>query len=150
MGAAIGDAYRRSNRVRAESGRGAGRKTFNEKPKRGLSNIPPSEGTGKGSPNDKKPAPRVSSPKTTKTARVTAPVVRKSVSKKGDNPSNSKSNPYRMPQGAERKDRMSKVVKELKAMQKASKARQNAQMPKKKVEKKLSRNEQNRRRRQGR
>ena len=32
-GAAIGEAYKKTNRVKAESGRGAGRKTFNEKPK---------------------------------------------------------------------------------------------------------------------
>ncbi len=124
-GAALGEAYRRTNRVKAESGRGAGRRTFNEgnapqqpytkppkteskpgvqgrntrgsqggsraavtrkpkqetKPKRevtsrnrrgrptsyakpvqparrGMSNIPPQEGTGRGSPNDKKPAKR--------------------------------------------------------------------------------------------
>lgn len=69
-GAEIAEAYKKTNRVKAESGRGAGRKTFNEKTdkpkdknkvkpaKRGMSNIPPQEGTGRGSPNDKKPAQR--------------------------------------------------------------------------------------------
>nr|BDD44298.1 hypothetical protein 44 [bacterium] len=51
VGAAIGEAYASTNRAKAVSGRGAGRATFNEKPKKkkkkGLSNIPPSEGTGK-------------------------------------------------------------------------------------------------------
>ena len=32
-GAAIGEAYKKTNRAKAESGRGAGRRTFNEKPK---------------------------------------------------------------------------------------------------------------------
>ena len=109
-----------------------------------MSNIPPKEGTGKGSPTDKKKVSKVSAPKAKSKAPVSAPKGRTAA------PKSSGKNPYRAPQGAERKDRMSKVVKELKAMSLRSKERQNAQMPKKKVEKKLSRNEQNRRRRQGR
>jgi hypothetical protein len=45
VGAALGDAYKRTNRAKAVSGRGAGRATFNEKKKK-MSSIPPSEGTG--------------------------------------------------------------------------------------------------------
>ena len=33
IGAALGEAYKKTNRAKAESGRGAGRRTFNEKPK---------------------------------------------------------------------------------------------------------------------
>ena len=100
-----------------------GRKTYADvKPaKRGLSNIPPKEGTGKGSPNDKKKTSKVSAPKAKRKPVASAPKPRTAAPKKGDNPSNAKSNPYRMPQGAERKDRMSKVVKELKAMRQRSK-----------------------------
>ena len=131
-GAALGEAYRRTNRVKAESGRGAGRRTFNEGPapkkpyskppkteskpgvqgrntkggqggsraavnrkpkppakpkrevtsrnrrgrptsfakpvkpaKRGMSNIPPGEGTGKGSPNDRPKVKAQAKPKAT-------------------------------------------------------------------------------------
>ena len=59
-------------------------------------------------------------------------------------------NPYRIPEGDERTDRMSKAAKELRDMQKRSKERQNAQMPKKPEKKPPSRNERNLRRRQGR
>ena len=109
--------------------------------KRGLSNIPPKEGTGKGSPNDKKKVSKVSAPKPKTKPSVSAPKAKSSGGK----------NPYRAPQGAERKDRMSKALKELKASTARSKARQNAQMPKKPAaKKKMSRNEKNLRRRQGR
>jgi len=52
--------------------------------RRGMSNIPPGEGTGKGSPNDKKPA---STPSTTKAStRSTKPKVKKKSSVSGIGP----------------------------------------------------------------
>lgn len=52
--------------------------------RRGMSNIPPGEGTGKGSPNDKKPA---STPSTTKSStRSTKPKVKKKSSVSGIGP----------------------------------------------------------------
>lgn len=76
-GAVIGEAMRKNLPVNtAGSGRGAGRRAFAGKAqpkqqpkgkvkpaKRGMSNIPPKEGTGKGSPNDKKPARQNATPK---------------------------------------------------------------------------------------
>ena len=119
--------------------------------RRGMSNIPPGEGTGKGSPNDKK------KPTVKKPTRVTKKVSGTSASKgtnKGrvapSKPAKKGKNAYRAPQGSERKDKSYKAVQELRGMIKGSKARQNAQMPKKPVKKKISRNELNRRRRQGR
>ena len=93
--------------------------------RRGMSNIPPKEGTGQGSPNDKK----TTKPASTGGTNTTKPKV-KSGGGGGakDAPSNSKKNPYRMPQGSERKDRMSKVVRELQAMQRRSKKRQGKKM----------------------
>lgn len=76
-GAEIGEAYKKTNRVKAKSGRGAGRKTFNEKSKpakRGMSNIPPQEGTGRGSPNDR---PKVKAKATTKATTKATPKVKK-------------------------------------------------------------------------
>lgn len=140
-----------------------GRPTSYAKPvkpaKRGMSNIPPKEGTGKGSPNDKKPVRQNVTPKASK------PTVKPKVKAKA-NPQTSgvgpvKSgraysvgasgkNPYRMPQGEERKDKSYKALQELKGSVKASKQRQNAQMPKKPAaKKKLSKNAQNLRRRRG-
>ena len=150
-----GDSKRRRVRGAGATGQGGGRASVNRKPKeakpkrgepirnrrgrvvgykpvkparRGMSNIPDKEGTGKGSPNDKK----TTKPASTGGTKTTKPQVKSGggVTAK-DVPSNSKKNPYRMPQGAERKDRMSKVVKELKAMQERSRARQ-AEMKKKK------------------
>jgi hypothetical protein len=104
----------------------------------------------KASATPKKKVSKVSAPKATKKAPVSAPRSVSSTSKPRTSAPKAKSsggkNPYRMPQGAERKDRMSKVVKELKAMKLSSKKRQEAQKPKKK----MSRNESNLRRRQGR
>lgn len=177
IGATLGEAYKKSNRVKAESGRGAGRKTFNEKSKskpsstakskpsstskpkkRGMSNIPPAEGlvnnpnygkkASKSPTKASKPSKGVSTPKA-KSKPSVAPS--RAVSSTAKPKASSGKNAYRAPQGAERKDKASKAVKELRGMIKASKARQNAQMPKKPAAKqKLSRNEQNRRRRQGR
>ena len=173
VGAAVGDAYRRTNRAKSVSSRGEGRATFNEKKKR-MANIPAKEGTGEGSPNDKKPQVKVAkqASQTSNRTPITRPAASKPQSKppvkaskpssapskpaapkrsNTDVPSNAKSNPYRMPQGDERKDKSYKAVQELKGMIKASKARQNAQMPKKPAaKKKISRNESNLRRRQGR
>ena len=132
------------------SGLGIGKGPLVKK-KRGVSNIPKSEGTGGkaettlkyGAGKPKKTSPKASAPKPSSKPAVKA-------SKPATKPTSGK-NPYRIPQGDERKDRMSKVVKELRGMQKRSKARQNAQMPKKPAKKKsMSRNERNRRRRQGR
>jgi hypothetical protein len=124
--------------------------------KRGMSNIPPKEGTGKGSPTDKKPTSGTKSPKPTSkpatgASRRPSASSKPAASKRNntDVPSNAKSNPYRMPQGKERKDKSYKAVQELKAMRQASKKRQNAQMPKKPAGKKLSKNAQNLRRRRG-
>ena len=124
--------------------------------RRGMSNIPAGEGTGKGSPNDKKKSP--TSPKKSSVGTSTpkagkAPVVAASRTRRNnttDVPSNSKKNPYRMPEGDEREDKSFKAVEDLKGMVKESKARQNAQMPKKPKKKTISRNEMNKRRRQGR
>ena len=131
-----------------------GRATSTAKPvkpaKRGMSNIPPKEGTGKGSPNDKKST--VKSPTRVKKS-VTGTSAPKATNKGRVSPSKAPSkgkNPYRKPEGSERKDKSYKAVQELRGMIKGSKARQNAQMPKKPVKKKISRNEMNRRRRQGR
>ena len=90
-----------------------------------------------------KSAPKASAPKRKSKPVASAPKARTSAPKVK---SSGSKNQYRVPQGAERKDRMSKVVKELKAMKLSSKKRQEAQKPKKK----MSRNESNLRRRQGR
>ena len=96
--------------------------------RRGISNIPPQEGTGKGSPNDKK----TTKPASTGGTKTTKPKVKSggSGSKAKDAPSNSKKNPYRVPQGSERKDRMSRVVRELQEMQRRSRKRQGKKMSK--------------------
>ena len=117
---------KRGEPIRNRRGRVVGYKPV-QPARRGMSNIPPEEGTGKGSPNDKKttkPAPtggkKTTKPKVKPGGGVTAK----------DAPSNSKKNPYRMPQGSERKDRMSKVVRELQEMQRRSKKRQGKKMSK--------------------
>lgn len=123
--------------------------------KRGLSSIPPSEGTGGkaettlkyGAGKPKKSTSKASAPK----PKSKAPVAASRPVSGGSKPKSTGKNPYRAPQGAERKDKSSKAVQELRGMIKASKARQNAQMPKKPAKKKtMSRNERNLRRRQGR
>lgn len=155
VGAALGTAYKNTDRVKAESGRGAGRKTFNEKTKakpkakakpssaetrtpiknrrgrttgyvapakRGMSNIPPDKKPAVKSPvSPKKVSKGVSTPKAKAKAPV-APSRRPSTAPKPKTTSGK--NPYRVPQGAERKDRMSKVVAELKAMRERSRKRQ--------------------------
>jgi len=91
--------------------------------KRGLSNIPSKEGTGGeaettlkyGAGKPKKSTVKASTPKGGSKGATGA-------SKAGSGASGK--NPYRAPQGSERKDRMSKVVKELRAMQERSKERQ--------------------------
>ena len=163
IGATLGDAYSKSNRVKAESGRGAGRKTFNEKtaskPKAkskasAKPKMKPAPGMSKGAvaaANASKPPVKASKPSkgvsTPKRSSKPSVAPSRAVSAPSKPKASSGKNPYRMPQGAERKDRMSKVVAELKSMRAASKKRQESQKPKKK---KLSRNEQNLRRRQGR
>ena len=155
-GAALGEAYRKTNRAKAVSGRGAGRATFNEKKKK-MSNIPPKEGTGKGSPNDKKPTSGTKTPKTTskpstgvsrrpsasskpsaKSAAYSKDARNKeydrlrkagktkeaeALGKKiaADTRKKAPKNPFRAPQGAERKDRFSRDVAELKKMGSGSK-----------------------------
>ena len=117
---------KRGEPIRNRRGRVVGYKPV--KPaRRGMSNIPPTEGTGKGSPNDKK----TTKPASTGSTSTTKPKVKSGggVTAK-DVPSNSKKNPYRMPQGSERKDRMSKVVRELQEMQRRSKKRQGKKMSK--------------------
>lgn len=126
--------------------------------KRGMSNIPPKEGTGKGSPNDTKrvaplkPAGKVSStskPSTkklslkeaayakdarnkeydrlrkagkTKEAEALGKKIAADARKKpSDSPNSSKANPFRAPQGKERKDRFSRDVAELRSMRKKQK-----------------------------
>lgn len=117
----------RGKPIRNRRGRVVGYKPV-QPASRGMSNIPPKEGTGKGSPNDK---PKTTKPKTTSSGGSSKPKVKSGggVTAK-DAPSNSKKNPYRMPQGSERKDRMSKVVRELQEMQRRSKKRQGKKMSK--------------------
>ena len=57
---------------RSRGGQGNRRLVRSPKPKRGLSNIPPKEGTGRGSPNDKnlKPIPASQRPKDMQAGRV--------------------------------------------------------------------------------
>lgn len=80
--------------------------------------------------------PKTTKPKTTRTKTTSSGGSSKPKVKSGggvtakDVPSNSKKNPYRMPQGSERKDRMSKVVRELQEMQRRSKKRQGKKMSK--------------------
>jgi hypothetical protein len=117
---------KRGEPIRNRRGRVVGYKPV--KPaRRGMSNIPPKEGTGKGSPNDKKTTKPTSGGSGTKT---TKPQVKPGSGGAKDVPSNSKKNPYRMPQGSERKDRMSRVVRELQEMQRRSKKRQGKKMSK--------------------
>jgi len=177
-GAALGEAYRRTDRAKSESARGEGRRTFSaqsspqrpfskppqskskpgvqgrntrgsqggsrasakRKPqqpakpkrevtsrnrrgrptnyakpaKRGMSNIPPKEGTGQGSPNDKKPAV------TTKRQNVTPKTQPKSTPKvkKGNGVER------RLTKSKERKDRAYAAVQELRAMRERFKERQ--------------------------
>lgn len=178
IGATLGEAYKKTNRVKAESGRGAGRKTFNEKtkttskskskPAASKPKMKPAPGMSKGavaaakkgaaeankakssvksSVSPKKTSKGVNTPKAKSKAPVAASKPRSAAPKPK---ATSGKNPYRVPQGAERKDKSYKAVQELKAMRQRSKERQNAQMPKKPaVKKKLSKNEQNLRRRRG-
>ena len=187
IGATLGDAYSKSNRVKAESGRGAGRKTFNEKtaskPKAKSKAKPKgktpstssnimsssskytgnllkspakaSKAKSKAKPKGKtpstssnimsssskytgkllksptkasKPSKGASTPKAKSKPPVapsrTVSAPSRSVSSTNKPKASSGKNPYRVPQGAERKDRMSKVVAELKAMRERSRKRQ--------------------------
>ena len=129
-----------------------GRPTSYAKPvqtaKRGMSNIPPKEGTGKGSPTDKKttlkPAGKVAAPAPsrkpapTKPKSVKAAAYAKDARNKeydrlrdagktkeaeklgkqiaADARKKAPKNPFRKPEGKERKDRFSKDVAELKGL----------------------------------
>ena len=116
--------------------------------KRGMSNIPPKEGTGKGSPTDKKPtlkpAGKVAAPAPSRKPAPTKPKSLKSAAyakearnkeydrlrKAGkikeaeelgkliaaDARKKAPKNPFRKPEGKERKDRFSKDVAELKGL----------------------------------
>ena len=189
-GAALGEAYKRTNRVKAESGRGAGRKTFNEgdapkkpyskppkterksvqgrntkggqggsraavnrKPKpvktkrtvtsrnrrgrptsfakpakRGMSNIPPQEGTGKGSPNDRPKVKAKATPKAT-TKATPKPKVKKGSGVSGVGPVKS-GRAFSVAKTGKSVSRQR--VDELRAMRERSKKRQAAQKKKKK------------------
>ena len=70
---------------------------------------------------DKKKVSKVSAPKVSKKAPVKAPKARTAAPKPKSSGSKIQ---YRVPQGAERKDRMSKVVKELREMRERSRKRQ--------------------------
>ena len=190
-GAALGEAYRRTNRVKAESGRGAGRRTFNEgnapqqpytkppktesKPgvrgrntrggqggsraavnrrpsqsrptvtgpnrtqrrnrtqpvqpaRRGMSNIPPQEGTGRGSPNDKKPVTRQNVTPKASTKPKSTPKVKKGSGVSGVGPVKS-GRAYSVAKTGKSVSRQR--VDELRAMRERSKKRQAAQRKKK-------------------
>jgi hypothetical protein len=115
--------------------------------KKGAAEANKAKSPVKSSVSPKKTSKGVNAPKAKSKAPVAASKPRSAAPKPK---ATSGKNPYRMPQGAERKDKSYKAVQELKGMVKASKARQNAQMPKKPAaEKKLSKNEQNLRRRRG-
>lgn len=126
---------------------------------RGMSNLPAKEGTGKGSPNDKKTTKTTSSggstkpssgtstprPASTPTSRAYASDARnkeydrlrkagktkeaEALGKKiaADARKKAPKNPFRAPQGAERKDRFSRDVAELKAMGKQKKKKKKPQ-----------------------
>ena len=112
-----------------KGGQGGNRAAVTRKPTkpvkpagRGMSNIPPQEGTGRGSPNDKKPVTRQNvtpkpqpKPKPKPTPKV----------KKGSGVER------RLPKGKERKDRAYSAAEQLRAMRERSKKRQAAQKKKK-------------------
>lgn len=134
-GAAIGEAYKKTNRVKAESGRGAGRKTFNEKPKAKKPKVESKVKVQKDNTTvtrkksrdyqaEKKAreakAAKTSQPKKQQQTQTPKPKV-----KKGSGVER------RLPKGKERKDRAYSAVQELRAMRERSKKRQ-AEMKKKK------------------
>lgn len=136
-GQAIGKAMAKNlKKNTAGSGRGAGRAAFSGT-KRKMSNIPAKEGTGKGSPNDRKPAVK-GAKQASKTATRT-PITRPAASKpaKAAAP---KVAPKKKPQklsgigpvksaqgyatGVTGKAKSQRVAEELRAMQKRSRERQ--------------------------
>ena len=118
----------RGEPIRNRRGRVVGYKPV--KPaRRGMSNLPSDY------KEDEKRLSQAARPKTTRTKTTSSGGSTKPKVKSGggtggakDVPSNSKKNPYRMPQGDERKDRMSKVVGELQKMQRRSRKRQGKKM----------------------
>lgn len=76
-----------SNQKTNRRGRVVGSKKPSVKPaRRGMSNIPPGEGTGKGSPNDKKPASTTKASTTKSSTRSSKPKVKKKSSVSGVGP----------------------------------------------------------------
>lgn len=136
-GAEIGEAMRKNLPVNtAGSGRGAGRRAFagtktkvkaKTQPKRGMSNIPPEEGTGRGSPNDKPKVKAKSKPKAT-TKATPKPKVKKGSGVSGVGPVAS-GRAYSVAKTGKSVSRQR--VDELRAMRERSKKRQ-AEMKKKK------------------
>lgn len=138
-GAALGEAYKKTNRVKAESGRGAGRRTFNEKSSK------PKQTTKKTQPKSKV---KVQTDNTTVTRKKSRDyqAEKKAREAKAAKPSQSKQQTQtpkpkvkkgsgverRLPKAKERKDRAYSAVQELRAMRERSKQRQAAMKKKKK------------------
>lgn len=119
---------KRGEPIRNRRGRVVGYKPV--KPaRRGMSNLPSNY------KEDEKrlsqaARPNTTKPNTTSSGGSSKPKVKSGGGGAKGAPSNSKKNPYRVPQGPERKDRMSKVVRELQEMQRRSKKRQGKKMSK--------------------
>ena len=117
------------NRTQRRTGGRPGNRTQPVKPaRRGMSNIPPQEGTGRGSPNDKKPAKRQNVTTKASTKPKSTPKVKKGSGVSGVGPVKS-GRAYSVAKTGKSVTRQR--VDELRAMRERSKKRQAAQRKKK-------------------
>lgn len=119
---------KRSSGPTNRRGRSTNRTTSSNKPaRRGVSNIPPKEGTGKGSPNDRKPESTTTKKSTATPTKTTPKKTPKKLTGVG---------PVKSGQGYSTavtgKTKLQRQAEELRAMQKRSRERQAAQKKKKK------------------